>query len=48
MRRADALATISGDRGAGLALAVLLAFVLIGMAIVTAATLGDRARSVRR
>jgi len=48
MRRADALATISGDPGAGLALAVLLAFVLIGMAIVTAATLSDRARSVRR
>ena len=48
MRRADALATISGDPGAGLALAVLLAFVLIGMAIVTVATLSDRARSVRR
>src|SRR5262245_9086609 len=48
LARADTLATITDDPATGLALAVLLAFVLIGMAIVTAATLSDSARSIRR
>jgi hypothetical protein len=48
MARADALAAISADPAAGLALVVLLGFVLVGMVIVTAATLSDSARSVRR
>ena len=43
--RADTLATISDDPATSLALAMLLGFILIGMAIVTAAVLGDSARS---
>ena len=46
--RADTLATISGDPAASFALAILLAFVLVGIAIVTAATLSHSARSIRR
>jgi len=49
MARADALATISDDPAAGLALAILLGSALAGMAIVTtAAALSDSARSIRR
>src|SRR5262245_48928692 len=46
--RADALATISDDPAASVALAILLGFVLVGMGIVTAASISDNARSIRR
>ena len=46
--RADTLQAIADDRATSLALAVMLGFVFVGVAIVAAATLGDSARSSRR
>jgi hypothetical protein len=48
MSRAATLATISDDPAAGLALAILLGSVLVGMVGLTAATFSSSARSIRR